>query len=163
VIVPRVLTPVPLSTIPDALDVAHRGLWGYSLPDPAYQLAAAQLKLEHGVRDGALHGVFNFNFGNHDATRQDLSDPSVPIFETVPEHEGNAASTATQVHHRRAYPDLDSGLRGYWQALRDGFPDAYDALVDGPEAFAAALKRERYFTADEWVYAKGLERLMAEV
>lgn len=160
-LVPRVQTPVSLAGLPAALDAAHRDVRGFSLGDAAYCLAMAQLKLEHGTANGCLHGIFGNNFGNHDATALDRADPSVPLFATLPEHEGNVSSTATEVHMRRAYPDVESGLMGYWAALLDGFPDAYDALCTGdPAAFAAALKREHYFTADEAVYARDLRALL---
>lgn len=162
-IVPRVQTPIPIAGLDDQLDAAHRDLRAFAISEDAYRLAVAQLKLEHGQGYGVLHGCFNFNLGNHDATAADRADPTVPIFETVPEHEGNTTSTTTQVHWRRSYPDLESGLIGYWRALLDGFPDAYDALCTGdPDAFAAALKKLHYFTADESMYARDLRALLAQ-
>lgn len=161
-IVPRQLTPVPLADLPDALDVAHSTLRGFFLSADANRVAIAQLKLEHGVKDGALHGVWCFNFGNHDAPPADRADPSVPLFETVPENEVDPHGRGyQQVHVRRAYPDAATGLVGYWSTLVDGFSDAYYALSSGdPGAFAAALKAAHYYTADEGVYARDLRALM---
>lgn len=163
-IVPRALTPVPLAGLADWVSDAHEAWRGWPVSDAAAELAVAQLKLEHGTQAGSLlRGVWCYNLGNHDATRADIEDPSVPLFRTLPEHEGDAASTQTQVHMRRAYPDLQAGLVGYWEALFFEFFAAYDALTGtaDPDAFAAALKSARYYTADAAVYARDLRELLA--
>jgi hypothetical protein len=163
--VPRVLTPVPIVGLPPALEEAHHGLRGFGLSPDSYRLAIAQLEVEHGT-DGAgdtrsLRAVWCFNFGNHDATATDRSDPSVTLFETVPEHEDGPSGSYQAVHVRRAYPDAVSGLVGYWQTLLDGFPAAYDALVAAaPVALAHALKILRYYTGPEDAYARDLVALM---
>ncbi len=161
-IVARVRTPIPLEGLEDLLDAAHRDVRAFSLPREAYQLAVAQLKLEHGTEAGALRGLYNRNFANHDATREDLADPSVPVFQTVPEREVDVHGRGyLQVHTRRAYEDAEAGLMGYWQTLLYGFPEAYEALYTGsPEAFAGALKAARYYTADEGAYARELRALL---
>ena len=164
-LVPRVHTPVPLAGLDNLLDAAHRDVRGFGLSEDAYRLAIAQLKLEHGT-DGAgnLRGVYGYCLGNHDATHADRANPTIPIFSTVPEHEGNASSSDTAVHLRRAYEDAEAGLMGYWAALLDGFPDGYDAICTGdPAVFAHALKVAHYYTADEASYARGLRALMPAV
>ena len=166
-LVPRAHTPVPLSGLLAAIEAAHEGLRGFGLTPDAYRLAQAHLEFEHGTAGGELRGVFGFNFGNHDATSADIAN-GAPVFATVPEHEGSVASTLTQVHHRRAYDDLDDGLRGYWQALLEGFPTAYDAMGTGePAALAHALRwgepGRPYYTADESTYAAGLAARLRDV
>jgi len=162
VIVPRALTPVPLAGLLALLSAAHRDLRGFDLDPDAYRLAVAQLELEHGVSGGSLRGVWCFNFGNHDATAADRNNAMVDTFETVPEHEVDAHGRGyLQVHTRRAYPDVESGLEGYWLALLDGFPASYDAMgIGDPDGLAAALKGERYFTADPLAYARALRGLL---
>jgi hypothetical protein len=156
-IVPRLKTPVPFSVLPAALDVGHREAFGDSRSDDAYAIAAAQLELEHGTItiSGALYlrGVFDDNLGNHDATKDERADPTIPVFETVPEHEDGPQGSFEAEHVRQAYPDAVEGARGYWHALSIGFPDAYQACVDGdPAKFVEALKAERYFTGPELAY-----------
>lgn len=161
----RRITPVPLVGLREGLDAAHRGLHGYSLSDEAYILADAHLRLEHGVRDGSLRGVFNHNLGNYDATDAQIRSPAFDVFQTRPEHEVDRhGRDYTAVHVRVSYHDLDAGLRGYWQTLAGGYPEAYDAVTLGDaDGFAAALKRARYYTADEQVYARALRDLVAEM
>jgi hypothetical protein len=162
--VPRVRTPVYVSELPAALEDAHHRLRGFGLSVDAYALAVAQLELEHGTEGGgfarALRGCFCFNFGNHDATAAERNDPAVTLFQTVAEHEDAPSGPYTAVHTRRAYPDAASGLVGYWTALMDGFPGAYDAITTGDAvAFAHALKAARYYTGDEGAYARDLVAL----
>jgi hypothetical protein len=166
VIVPRLKTPVPFAALPTALDLGHHGAYGYSLSDDAYAIACAQLELEHGVVTIAgapyLRGVYDDNLGNHDATASERNDPSVPVFQTVPEHEEGPRGPYTAEHVREAYPDAVEGATGYWRALRGGFPDAYQACVDGkPDAFVEALKAEKYFTGNEAAYEHAVEGRVA--
>lgn len=165
-IVPRLKTPVPFAALPAALDAGHREAFGYSLSDQAYAIAASQLELEHGTvtiaGDLYLRGVFDDNLGNHDATRDERADPSTPVFQTVPEHEDGPKGPYTAEHVRVAYPDAVEGAKGYWRALSDGFPDAYQACVDGdPAKFVEALKAEHYFTGPELSYERAVDGRVA--
>jgi hypothetical protein len=168
-IVPRVRTPLPLASLPAQLQDAGRLALG---ADPGLwrcRCAWAQLVLEHGRESAGgvvmLGGIFGWNFGNHDVTDAERADPSVPVFSTVPEHEGDAASSATQVHVRRAYASPLDGLAAFWQLFITGrFAGAWEAMgdPDGPERFAVALASLRYYTADEAAYAGALRRLWDE-
>lgn len=163
----RRLTPVPLAGLQEALDAAHRGLRGTSLGDDAYALVEAMLRLEHGVANGSLRGVWWYNLGNHDASPAELRDASIDIFATVPEREvGGGGREYQAVHHRVAYRCLDDGLRGYWRTLIDGYPEAYEELeareVDAGR-FAAALKARHYYTASVESYGHALRAIVAEL
>lgn len=157
-IVPRLRTPVAFDQLVDALDSGHHELRGWGLTPDSYAIAAAQLELEHGTFSisGALflRGVFDDNLGNHDATRAERADPSIPVFDTVPEREVGAGGQEYHAQHvRRSYEDAVEGAKGYWQALLDGFEPAYDAICAGdPIKFVEALKQAKYFTGDEASY-----------
>lgn len=166
-IVPRLQTPVPFAVLPGALDAAHRELRGESLSSDAYAIACAQLELEHGSAtiggELCLRGVFNDNLGNHDATAAERADPSVPIFDTVLEHEVGPTGKSFQAGHvREAYPDAVEGAKGYWTALTEHFASAYNAIAAGdPHAFVEALKAARYFTASEQSYEHAVDGMVA--
>lgn len=157
-IVPRVRTPVPVEGLADALDAAHRGIRGWGIPTDAGRIAVAQLRLEHGVSDGCLRGVYGFNFGNHDASPAERADPTCAVFETLPEHEDSQRGPYVVTHVRRAYADLDDGLRGYWDTLfGTRYEAAYEAMCAGdPRGFVHALKGAGYFTADERLYLRAV-------
>ena len=159
ILVPRVITSVPLDTLPEYLDSAHHELKGFGLPTDAYAIAVAQLKLEHGIRSDDLGGVWCFNFGNIDATPEDKE--SVPCFVTVAEHEDSERGPYTAKHIRRAYPDEIAGLVGYWEALTGRYVDAYLRLVNGDvDGFADRLRARGYYTAPERQYDLALRRLL---
>jgi Putative peptidoglycan binding domain len=62
----------------------------------------------------------------------------------------------------RAFDSLDLGAADYLNEVQHGFASAWPALLSGdPDAFAAALKAARYYTAPEAQYAAGLRGLMA--
>lgn len=179
-IVPRRFTPIPCSAIPEALDDGHRRFRGCSISDDAYAIAGAQLELEHGRRIvsaadvvrvpearsllGAevLWGVWGTNLGNHDATADDRDDPTIPIFQTVPEGELGPTGTYKAQHWRRAYEDIGAGCEGYWRCLYFGFGDAYEAMRSGDiDGFVHDLKLANYFTAREAQYDQIEEALVA--
>jgi hypothetical protein len=166
VFVPHVRTPVPLAGLRDLLDRAHHSLFG-SCPGPAaLSVFEAHLRLEHGVElrgdEEQLRGVWCFNVGNVDATAEQIASGREQVFRTVPECEGPmCAHRAT--HTRRAYPDLDSGIVGYIEAMRDRFPNAFYRAVDGPAEFVRGLVDHGYFTANPAVYAGSLARLYIQI
>jgi hypothetical protein len=162
-IVPRVLTPIPLSDVLDAIESGHFRAFGYGVLPDARVLAAAHLSLEHGELSGALHGVWCFNLGNHDATAAQRDDPTVAVFSTILETERRPDGSAYSAGHTRcAYDDAEQGAEGYWRCLFDGFPEAYAAIFAGDsDAFSVALKRRGYYTSALATYERGVDSLVA--
>lgn len=161
-LVPRTRTPVALEDLAPALVAGFHDACGYEPAPEAVALAWSQLCLEAGVAGDVLRGLFNDNLGNHDADAEERA--SGPVFETVFERELGAGGVEYHATHiRPAYDDLEGGAEGYWRRLRSGFPEAFAAMDGGdPQAFAVALKSERYFTDDAHAYAAGLARWLAE-
>ena len=63
----------------------------------------------------------------------------------------------------RAFDTLDEGALDYLALLRRRYVSAWPAvLVGDPVAFVRALKRARYFTADEEPYVRAVASLFAE-
>jgi len=64
----------------------------------------------------------------------------------------------------RAYGSLTDGVADYVALLKRRFAGAWAAVQSGDVgAFAKALKAERYYTADEAVYERGLRAIVAEL
>lgn len=160
-IVPHVLTPIPLAALPRILDAGYHEVIGTCSGPDVLALAWAHLAFEHGRAGDHLRGVWCNNLGNIDATWEERSDPSVPIFHTVPECEGPACEYHA-THTRRAFDSPEEGAAYYWQALRERYPDAFYAMSSGVSAFVEALKAARYFSGDAAAYARGLAALMTE-
>lgn len=160
-IVPRVRTPVPLLGLAERLDAAAHARLATCPGGDRIRVACAQLELEHGVRDGALSGVWDENFGNRDASAEDRADPSVAVFTTVPEREVGPQGEYHALHVRRAFQSVEEGMQDWWWWMYTR-PELYEAMSD-PRDFAAALKSLRYYTAPESDYAAGLARLAAAV
>jgi hypothetical protein len=162
-IVPRRLTPVPITDVLDALEGGHHRAYGYGVSPESRLLAAAHLTLEHGELSGALHGVFNDNLGNHDATAAQRDDPTVAVFATVLETERRPDGSAYSAGHTRcAYDTPEAGAEGYWRCLRDGFPEAYAAMIAADaDAFSEALKARHYYTQSLALYERGVDSLVA--
>ena len=165
-IVARQRTPYPLADLLGLLDATgHEVLVTCPGPD-RLSVAWAQLVLEHGVSPpeaGAprmLRGLWGNNFGNRDASRAELADAAIPVFATVPEREVGATGDYLATHYRRAYPSPEAGAVAWWESMRDRW-QAIDAMCS-PEAFAAQLKREGYYTASEASYAAALRPLAAQ-
>lgn len=166
-IVPRVRTPVPLSTLLDALDAAGHEVLASCPGVDRLAVAWAQLALEHGVdppqvgHDRMLRGLFNYNFGNRDASAAEIADPGISVFETVAEREVINGVETTRVHHRRAYPTAHAGLVAWWEAMRTRWIDAFEVMED-TRAFAIALREAGYYTASAEAYAAALVPLAAQ-
>lgn len=179
-IVPRVRTPIPCADLPAAMDDGHHRARGCGLSLDAYAIACAQAELEHGRRvvgaaDVTAHpdvtalrgveviwAVWGFNVGNHDAATADRADPTVRIFQTVPENEIGAVGAYQAQHWRRASEDAGAGCEDFWRCLYLLFSDAYEALRAGdPEGFVHQLKIRGYFTATEASYDRLEEPLVA--
>lgn len=168
-IVARVRTPVPLEGLVGVLhDAAHAALG--QCPGARDVVAYAQLVEEHGVDESGLYlrGVYGRNLGNIDATALELADPAIAVFDTFQEHEGAGLHVWSARHVRRAYATLEDAAAGYWTALTARFLGAYEAMIDdtgepAPEAFAAHLAAERYYTGSAEACARALERIVAQV
>lgn len=63
----------------------------------------------------------------------------------------------------RAYPTLDEGAEDFVSFLRDKYPEAWVWLQYGnAEKYVRALKKAKYFTADEDDYLKAVSSLQKE-
>jgi hypothetical protein len=155
-----VRTPLALDALHPAIVAGHHDAIGLEPTWPAVRLVFAQCCLEHGVDGDQLHGLWNFNLGNHDATDADFGGP---VFATGPEREVIRGQTVQRTHTRPSYASAEAGAAGLLARLREGFSDAFYSLSDGNEGtYAACLKAGKYYTSSALDYAAGLRRWAAE-
>lgn len=171
-----------------ALALAHLRLHGVMPGRPFINLALAQWAHE----SGRGRACFNWNLGNVKATakwegdycerycnevltqmqandalaragtREDGSPDvvlggSIGVERVVNFYQPNPATRF------RAFDTLEAGALDYLDILFDRFGSAWKCLEDGDaDAFAAALRAAKYYTAPEATYAAGLRSLTRE-
>ena len=170
-VVLRVWTPIVYADLPAAIEAAHHQHFGTSLWPTALPVVVAMMRLEHGpLVNGILHGCAGWNVGNFDATAEELADPAVHVFQTVPERE---EGRSPQVHTRVASADLDAGCERWWRVMAVRYSGAVDVLhgtmPDGKrisddattkqvaDLFCEQLKAASYFTASLVSYEAAVE------
>lgn len=166
-IVEKVRTPIPIDDLPDIIAGGYIAAFGEDCPDYCLRMAWAQLVLEHGREnkhpDGDLDAVWCFNLGNQDATRAELADESLAVFQTVPEDEGHGTSKWKARHTRRAYDTAEDGAEAYWRRLASHYEEGLRGMrANSIPEFVDGLRRARYFTASPAAYQKTITDLVSE-
>jgi hypothetical protein len=133
----------------------------------------------HGVEAGGGSSVRNYNMGGakakiggaKDWTFFATHDPAGPKDSTIVLHPAPSiarqqsltdprdATWSERVTCFRAFESLDAATIDHVEMLRDSFPDAYEEITKpapDPVAFAKALKKGRYYTAEADAYARAL-------
>jgi hypothetical protein len=180
------LTPMPFEAAREALAAGLRSPTGAPASREVLALALAKCALE----TGRFQKIWNWNFGNIKASTSypgmftcivlnevlRRGDRDVVVW-FAPEGELTAApgrggkiveatrvavppghaQTRMRAHANRfdgamAYCDFMQARKALWDALHEGHP----------ERFVAAMKRARYFTADETTYARAVASLFRE-
>lgn len=140
-------TPYSMAQIRAALSAAWPSVVGGDAPDGALRILGAQIALE--TANGSA--VMGNNLGNFKASK---GDKLTTTFQTTEVVNGQTISLPQTF---KAWPDLASGAVAYLQAMTGRFGSAWQYVLSGDTAgFAQALKDERYYTADEGAYARGL-------
>lgn len=139
-VVPRQRTPIVYADLPAVIAAAHEAHFAFALWPTAVPVVAGIIRLECGPLDGVgrLPNCFGNNIGNFDATDVELRDPAVNVFQTSPEHEGDASSTAMQRHWRVASADVDAGARRWWAVMATG---RFSSVVDLLHGYDSEGKR----------------------
>lgn len=165
-LVPRLLTPIPVALVLPALDAAYHTVFARQASVDTLALAAAQLTEEHGESwvNGilCLRAVWNNELGNADVAPSAATDPNVLAFSTVPEREVAANGLEyKQIHLRAAYASIDDGAIGYWRWWQSPkWAASLDALEAGvAEPFVDAIKAAGYFTGSKASYVRALVNL----
>ncbi len=159
ILVPRLHTPIPLSTLRAILVSGHHTTTGTEPEFAAVTLAMAQLCHEHDVTSGELRAVSNNCLGNVDATAEQIA--SGPCFRTVPENEIIKGEKEKHVHTRPSFATPEEGAANYWRRLIEGWNRAYPVMGAGALAFAIELKvgtHGVFYTDSVSNYVKGLDR-----
>ncbi len=151
-VAPR-LTPVSQGQLRDAIARAHKKLTGRAPSPRTLDVLTAHASLE--TASGAR--MYNFNFGGikgHGPTGETARCKTREVID---------GKEVTIRDGFRAYRTIDEGAADYMSLMRDRFPGAMEQASRGDvDGFARALKRSRYYTADEGAYAAGLRGLMKE-
>lgn len=156
-LVRRVMRSLPLEELRAALHAGYHDAFGTCPGNDRIRDAWAQCCLEHGMTaDGrGIRAVWNNNLGNQDAGRE-LGD----VFLTVAEREVIGGQDVLRQHLRRSFSTPGEGARAYWTRLQKNWPNGFSAAGEGPVAFAAGLKRDRYYTERQALYAAALVPLV---
>jgi len=180
-IVDRRRTPIVYADLPAVIAAAHEAHFVYALWPTAIPVVCGIIRLECGPLNavGQLPNCWGNNIGNFDATAEELASADVNVFRTSPEHEGDAASTATQRHWRVASADVDAGARRWWAVMATGRFSGVVDLLHGyagderlPDDMTSAglsklvvdeMKRAGYFTGSVVTYEAAVEHFAAEL
>lgn len=127
--------------------------FGSKASAPTGAVLTAHWALETG-RGAHMHG---HNFGGIKANAADVDAIRLPTLE-------GAGAQVRRIHARfKAYATPLDGARGYIETLAQRYPQALAAAAAGnASAFAEALARGRYFTADPTAYRSALVSLTHE-
>ncbi len=172
----------PLS-FDEAADAMRQGIFvatGVAASTPALALALSKAALE----TGRWQSMWNFNWGNVKAGPQYVGMYTCfPCNEVIGgqvvwfapggrlrRRDGEIVSERYEVppgHPQtrfRAYANAYDGAQSYVEFVANGrYKDAWEFLLRGdPAGYVHALKLRGYFTADEAVYRRGVERIYQE-
>ena len=140
-------TPVAPSRIRAALATAHRRLEGNSASNELLDVLTAHVSHETARGDR----MFNYNFGGIKGV-----GPSgkTALYKT---HEFVGGRKLKMTDGFRAYRSLDEGAVDYLKLMKGRYGSALERAEEGDVlGFSSALKRSRYYTAPEELYAKAM-------
>ncbi|MDB4943519.1 MAG: hypothetical protein JWP97_3053 [Labilithrix sp.] len=144
-------TPVTQGDIRGALARAHVKVTGRTASGATLDVLTAQASLE--TASGGR--MYNYNFGGIKGSGPSGETAKLRTKEVL---------NGQEVEIRdgfRAYQSLDDGAADYVRLMKDRFPAAMAQAERGDtDAFAHALKKSGYYTANESDYAHGLRSLM---
>jgi hypothetical protein len=145
-------TPVSPSDMWTSLGTAWVNQFGSAPTSDQLMVLLAQW----GLETGNGQSMIQYNVGNFKHVDGDGLDWTT--FETTEVVNGE---TETLDQNFKAWPDLDSGVAYYLQAMAPPsgrFASAWPAVLAGDtDQFAYLLKQQGYYTADEATYAAGLD------
>lgn len=133
---PRINTPLTEVELLFLLKNSHVGVFGFEASDARLAVAWSQTALECGRGEK----IFNRNIGNIGARKNQLY-------------------YVVSTHQYRHFLTFEEGAAAYWRTLKkcSSALNAFDS--SNPILAAAALKRCRYYDADEDHYAKSMQSL----
>jgi hypothetical protein len=141
-------TPMSMGRIQTALANAYRRDHGETMPPAMLRVLTAHVAHETGRGDK----MFNFNFGGIKGAGPSGLSARYTTTEVL------GGETKKIVDGFRAYRGVEEGARDYLQLLGQRFPQALKQAEGGDvAAFAGALKRSGYFTADLAGYTAALQ------
>jgi hypothetical protein len=148
--VPKVNTPVSEAEMANALSQAARELFNIELTQPQLALLVAQNNLETASRKS----THNFNVGN--ITHSNDSFDYFIGGDKTKDKNGKWIPTKFKF---RSYPTLKDGVKDYISNIKNrGHGIVWNNILTGdPAAFSKALKKTRYYEADEKDYTEGLK------
>ncbi len=151
-------TPITEAQISRALMDAARELFGVQLTKPQLALLVAQNNLETGNRKY----MWNWNVGNITHVAGDGFDYWSGLdwlYDAMPDASGITREQKKTIKLQyRAYPDLETGAKDYLKLLKGKANGAIwkKILEADPAGFSKELKKNRYYTAHEEDYTKGI-------
>ena len=133
---PRINTPLSEIELLFLLKYSHTSVFGFEASDARLAVAWSQTALECGRGEK----IYNRNIGNIGARKNQLY-------------------YVVSTHQYRHFLSFEEGANAYWRTLKkcSSALNAFDS--SNPILAAAALKRCRYYDADEEHYAKTMQSL----
>lgn len=152
---PATKTPATPGEVRDAL----RAAWRLQLHTEASQDAVCVLLAQWALETGEGASMVAYNIGNLKAPHG-LAGPDFCAFSTF---EYDAAGVRYEIHppdpgcNFRAFATLEDGVENFLRGMWEHWTAAWPAVVVGnPEAFAAGLRSQGYYTAPLALYAAGV-------
>lgn len=157
---PPTVTPVTATDMIGALRRAWFARFGGAPADRSLFVLVAQWALETGWG----RGMHAYNVGNIKSVAGDGRDYTYFACDEVLDGKIVWYYPDAPACRFRAYPSLDGGVADYLATVHERFDKAWIAVVAGdPAGYARLLKEERYYTAPEEAYARGLVSIVDEL
>jgi hypothetical protein len=156
--VKKINTPVSEAEMSRALLDAAKELFGITLNKNQLSLIVAQNNLETGSRKY----MWNYNVGNITHVPGDGFNYWSGLdwlYDYMPDASGFTKEQKRTIKLKyRAYPSLEAGVKDYLSFLkRKGHGAIWDKILAAdPVAFSKELKKNKYYTAHEEDYTKGI-------
>lgn len=152
--VPHRLTPASPREVFDALHEAWRAV--IVTPNPSNE-SLLVLLAQWGIETGNGRSLHNYNLGNAKRIKGEPWTMLNHVWEIIEGRRVIFEPPHPQTHFR-AFASLAEGAREYLEMMHQRFAASWPEVLEGDAAgFAHALKRQRYYTADEHAYARALK------